>query len=307
MLGSPISPVGSARASVEPTVASAVRKASQETGSSFELMMASAQMESGMKSNAKSSTSSAAGMFQFTEQTWLDTVRQHGAEHGMAKEASSIVDHDGKLTTADPTLRKKILALRSNLSVASTYAGDHLRDLSNKLSSSLGRAATSAEVYLGYFLGAHGAKQMISAPKNEVAANILPDAAKANESLFYSSNGTPLTAGQFLQKVQKRLNQAFADVGAGMSGSHTMVASTDTASSAQATTTVTAPAGASGQGSALLQTAKASSDQMALASLVEPLMKSEEDALTPKRHHASLNSEMPASTLASLQTTAAAT
>jgi hypothetical protein len=221
----------------------------------------------------------------------------------LAKEASAIVERDGRLTTADPALRQKILSLRSNLSAASAMAGEHLRDLSNKLSASLGRAATSAEVYLGYFLGAHGAQQMITAPKNQAAASVLPDAARANSSLFYSSDGTPLTTGQFLQRVQKRLNQAFSDVGAGKSGNATAVASASATGTTRSAALVRAPAGASGQGGALMQRAKETSDEMALASFVEPLMKAEQAGLTPKQHYASLDANTEAATLAALNST----
>ncbi len=286
------------RVAVEPAITNAVRKASLESGSSFELLMASAQLESGFKSGAKAGTSSAAGLFQFTEQTWLETVRRHGAEHGMATEASAIVDQSGKLTTADPATRNRILSLRNDLSVASTLAGEHLRDLSSKLSAGLGRAVTAGEVYLGHFLGAHGAKQMISAPQNQIAADVLPDAARSNSTMFYAPNGTPYTAAQFLQHVQKRVSQAFADIGFSSSGS-----STTSGGSMVATASGSSATGLSAQGKSAIQSVQSTSERLAMASLMEPLMQADLRNLKPKTHHSKLGSTMPAAALTAVQMT----
>jgi hypothetical protein len=290
---STFNPAGTARASVEPEITTAVRKASLESGSPFELMMASAQMESGLRPSAKAGASSAAGLFQFTEQTWLDTVRRHGAEHGMATEASAVIDQDGRLTTSDPATRRHILNLRNDLSVASALAGDHLRDLSNKLSAGLGRAVTSGEIYLGHFLGAHGAKQIISAPQNQIAANVLPDAARSNNPLFYASDGTPFTAGQFLQHIQKRLSQAFADIGLAAP------AETGAIETAAASTGI----GISGHSAGSPQKIQSATEMQVMASLVEPLVQSNRDGTKPKSHHNKFESDMPAATLTALQMT----
>ncbi len=288
-------PAGTRRISLDPAITSAVRKASQGSGSSFELMMASAQMESGLKPAAKSATSSAAGLFQFTEQTWLDTVRQHGAAHGMASEASAIVDQSGRLTTADPATRRRILSLRNDPTVASALAGDHLRDLSNKLSASLGRAVSAGEVYLGHFLGAHGAKQMITAPKSELAANVLPDAARANSALFYAPDGSPYTSGQFLQHVQKRLTQAFADIGNALRG--------DQAAKPSATVMANAGPALANPGAGASGNILNTSEGLIMASLLEQLRKSDPSGLTIKAHHTQLDSTVPAASLAALQMT----
>jgi hypothetical protein len=296
-------PSGTKRIAVDPAITSAVRKASQGSGSSFELMMASAQMESGLRPDAKSATSSAAGLFQFTEQTWLDTVRQHGAQHGMATEASAIMDQSGRLTTADPATRRRILNLRNDPSVASALAGDHMRDLSNKLSASLGRAVSSGEVYLGHFLGAHGAKQMITAPKNEIAANVLPEAARANSSLFYAQDGAPYTAGQFLQHIQKRLTQAFADIGNALHGDSAASSGVTPGGAAQLANASGSVAAFPNQGAGGLGKVQSNAAGLIMASLLEQLGKSDPSGLVMKVHHTQLDPTVPAASLTSLQMT----
>ena len=104
-------------------VVSAIRDASARSGMPFNVMLASAQMESGLNPNAQAGTSSATGLFQFIDQTWLDTVRQYGAQHGLATDATSIVRRDGRLTVDDPTAKQRILDLRKDPAVASAMEG----------------------------------------------------------------------------------------------------------------------------------------------------------------------------------------
>ncbi|MDB5435973.1 MAG: lytic transglycosylase, partial [Phenylobacterium sp.] len=61
-------------------VEAAIQRASQATGVDFSFLMKTAGRESGMNPAAKAGGSSAAGLFQFVEQTWLSTLKQHGAK-----------------------------------------------------------------------------------------------------------------------------------------------------------------------------------------------------------------------------------
>ena len=64
------------------TVVAALQRASAVTGSDFHYLLGTAMRESGLKPGAQSSTSSAAGLFQFVEQTWFSVVKEYGAKHG---------------------------------------------------------------------------------------------------------------------------------------------------------------------------------------------------------------------------------
>ena len=64
-------------------VLNGIQQASANTGVDFAYLMAQAAKESGFNPDAKSKASSAAGLYQFVEQTWLSVVRKHGAEHGL--------------------------------------------------------------------------------------------------------------------------------------------------------------------------------------------------------------------------------
>ncbi|HQT75720.1 MAG: hypothetical protein B7Z80_12440 [Rhodospirillales bacterium 20-64-7] len=201
----------------DPQVVSAVRNASLATGTQFDTLMASAALESGLNPAAKANSSSASGLFQFTEQTWLSTMRQYGAAHGLQADAAAIVSQGGALTVSDPVEKQRILNLRFDPTVSATMAGDHLKNLAATLSARLGRLPDAAETYLAHFLGSAGATQMLQAAQvtpNMPAASVLPDAARANPAAFNMPDGTPRTAVQFVQHIRDRVAKAFMSLGA---------------------------------------------------------------------------------------------
>jgi len=266
------------RAVVDPSITAAVRDASQATGTQFDLLMASAKIESGFRPDARAATSSATGLFQFTEQTWLQAVRTYGGQHGLTEEAGSIVERGGRLTIEDSAVRQKVLALRSDPQVASAMAGNHLREIAEKLSTSLGRVPEASEIYLGHFLGSAGARQMISAPANATAASVLPDAARANSTLFYSPDGTALTTSAFLQRIRDKVGQAFADIGAPMPSGP--LAFADRGKSGKQPDPP--DAGASGWGISTPRRSSSPSERMMMAALSEVVSKLNNGAGTAK-------------------------
>ena len=71
-------------------VSLAIGNAAKRTGVPFDYLMAQARVESSLDPDAQASTSSAAGLFQFTRQTWLATLSQHGGDHGLGWAANAI-------------------------------------------------------------------------------------------------------------------------------------------------------------------------------------------------------------------------
>ncbi len=49
----------------------AIRDAARTTGASFEYLLTTAQIESNLNPAAQAATSSASGLYQFIDQTWL--------------------------------------------------------------------------------------------------------------------------------------------------------------------------------------------------------------------------------------------
>lgn len=167
-------------------VSGALKKASQSTGVGFDYLYRVAMRESSLNPAAKATTSSAAGLFQFIEQTWLQAVKKYGAAHGLAADAAEIkTGETGRLIVADPQRRKEILDLRFDPEKAAALAGELARENKSALEGSLGRAVDAAELYAAHFLGAGGAKKLLSAGAHESAAALLPAAAEANRHVFY--------------------------------------------------------------------------------------------------------------------------
>jgi len=63
-------------------VAGAIKQASSLTGVSFEYLLTTAKMESDFDPSAGATTSSAHGLYQFIDQTWLGTVKEAGTQLG---------------------------------------------------------------------------------------------------------------------------------------------------------------------------------------------------------------------------------
>lgn len=212
-------------------VLSGIQQASADTGVDFAYLMAQAAKESGFNPDAKSKASSAAGLYQFVEQTWLSVVRKHGADHGLGEMASKIkFGEDGKLRVSDPALRKEILDLRRDPAVAAVMAAEHAADNEQRLSAKLDRDVEPADLYLAHFLGLNGAtnflRKMASNP-DQGAAAVFPKAAASNRSIFYRTDGSQRTLQEIYDRFESRMISemaAYDDLDGTAVGSETMLA-----------------------------------------------------------------------------------
>ena len=177
-----------ANGSAGSTVANAVRDAARETGVTFDYLYKVAVRESALDPRAEARTSSAAGLYQFIEQTWLAAVKKHGERHGMQAEAAAITEVGGRYRVDDPGTRAAILDMRFDARKSAALAGEFTRENRDRLEASLGRAVTSADLYAAHFLGAGGAETLLSAPPNAEAAALLPEAARANRPVFFDGD-----------------------------------------------------------------------------------------------------------------------
>ena len=174
-------------------VVNAIRDGAQKTGAGFDYLLKTAQRESALAPDAKAKTSSATGLFQFIEQTWLSMVKQEGPKQGLSDYANAISEgSDGRLTVSDPAAREKILQLRNDPQVAAVMAGALTQKNRDQLASAIGRQPQAGELYMAHVLGARGASDLIQAAANDparVAAKDFPEAAAANRNIFYDKTG----------------------------------------------------------------------------------------------------------------------
>jgi hypothetical protein len=189
-MSDPIAPVG------HDAVRAAIRRAADATGVDFSLLVETARRESALNPSARAGTSSATGLFQFIESTWLDMVRRHGPEHGLGAQATAL--RQG----ADAEARREILALRNDPEIAARMAGELARENAGALQAQLGRAPSAGELYAAHVMGPGGAIRLIQAAERGApdAAALFPREAAANRGLFYV-NGAPRSAEALLGRL----------------------------------------------------------------------------------------------------------
>lgn len=205
-------PISSATAAVS-HIASAIRQAAQAVGTSFAHLLATAKVESNFNPGAKAATSSAQGLFQFIEQTWLSTMKEAGPRLGYGEYADAIVrTPGGRMAVADPAMRAKILNLRHDPAANAAMAGALTNSNASVLRNRLGRAPSDGELYIAHFLGAGGASKLIgaAAKSHSNAAELFPAAASANRSIFYDKQGQARSASDVYANLTSRYNVARA-------------------------------------------------------------------------------------------------
>ncbi|MGH6967439.1 MAG: transglycosylase SLT domain-containing protein [Phenylobacterium sp.] len=170
-------------------VEAAIQRASDATGVDFSFLVKTANRESGMNPSARAGSSSASGLFQFVEQTWLSTLKQHGTKYGYARYADLISrGSDGRYRVAGDEARRAVMDLRLDPHASSLMAGELASDHAAYLRGRTGRDPTAGELYAAHFLGPQGSAKLIEAVQTRpgaAAASLFPDAAHANKSIFY--------------------------------------------------------------------------------------------------------------------------
>ena len=195
-------------------VVDAIRQGAERTGTGFDYLLATAQRESALDPGARARSSSASGLFQFIEQTWLGLVKSDGPRLGLAQQANAIQTRsDGTHVVSDPSARQAILNLREDPKVASVMAGVFTQRNRETLSHELGREPSGGDLYAAHFLGARGAAQLIETAQqspSRPAARDFPDAAAANRSIFFDGHGRARGAAE----VHKLLSAGHAGTAA---------------------------------------------------------------------------------------------
>jgi Transglycosylase SLT domain len=200
-----------AAAGIDPTrakIAGSIKQAASTTGTSFQYLLTTAKMESNFNPKAAASTSSARGLYQFIDQTWLGTVKEAGDKLGYGKYADAITKNsDGSYSVSDPQARAAIMRLRDDPDAASAMAGVLTQSNSFKLTGSIGRRPTDAELYMAHFMGVGGAAKLISSAEDNPAANatqMFPKAAAANASIFYDGSGRARSVSEVYSVLSAR-------------------------------------------------------------------------------------------------------
>lgn len=183
-----------------PAINSYIREASALTGIPANYLAHLAERESAFDPVAAAGTSSAKGLYQFTDGTWLEVFKRHGANHGVGDLAKHIkVDVNGRRSVESRHIRRRILNLRLDPKLSTFMAAHYSREQRSFLIKRLGREPNYAELYIAHFLGAGGAAKLFIAyeerPKAS-AVKLFPAAAKANRRFFYDERGKSVDIAQ---------------------------------------------------------------------------------------------------------------
>jgi len=156
-------------------VANAIKQASARTGVNFAYLVRQAAAESSFNAGAKAKTSSATGLYQFIESTWLNMVEKYGGKHGISTENKS---------------RSEILEMRKDPKAAALMAAEFASENEKFLKTHTDGEIGSTELYFAHFLGAGKAAAFLNARADnplQDAATLFPRAAKANRNVFYDT------------------------------------------------------------------------------------------------------------------------
>lgn len=189
-------------------VANTIARAALASGVDFGYLIAQARIESGMNGAATSRNSSAGGLYQFIDSTWLSVLKQHGTANGLGWAADAIEWVGGKLGIRDPSTRAAVLALKRDPAAAAAMAGAHAADNKAGLEARLGRAVGATELSLAHFLGLGGATRFLRAMASDpgaAAAQVSPRAADANRHVFFTQAGAARSLGEVYDRIAARL------------------------------------------------------------------------------------------------------
>lgn len=171
---------------------SAITAAGLTTDASLNYLVHVAILESRLRTYAHASRSSAAGLFQFTKQTWLAMLKRHGARNGLGHYADAIEKRANRWVVTDPGEADAIYSLRQDPTVAAAMAAELAKENAAILQQALGREPSDGELYAAHFLGSDGAVKLVAAkaqtPSRDSAA-LFPAAAKANPWMFRDTSG----------------------------------------------------------------------------------------------------------------------
>ena len=142
-------------------------------------------IESSGNPNAKAPTSSATGLGQFINSTWLSTVKKHAPE------------------LMDGRTEEEVLALRTDPRVSIEMTTRHMEDNKNYLERH-GITVTDGSLYMAHFAGVGRARQVYAASDDTPAEEVFSAAAvRANRSILQGK-----TIGEVKAWAERKMSRA---------------------------------------------------------------------------------------------------
>lgn len=164
-------------------VLAAIKKAAAVTNVDIGILMAMCYIESTFNPTAKAGTSSAYGLYQFTDGSWSDVVKKHGKELNVTQD------------------------MRSDVNAQALMGAAFCADNAASIQKTFGRTPSATDVYIYHFMGAGGGKNFLKNLANTpdaIAASLYPSAAAANPSIFGGGKTIQQIYANFQSKMEPR-------------------------------------------------------------------------------------------------------
>lgn len=203
----------------DPGMINALYYASQETGTSFELLVIKAMLESDLGKHTIAANSSARGVFQYIDATWLALIKHHGEEIGYKPYADALeinqITRKYEVHGASPLSLTNILDLRDNPRIAALIKAYQILDEEQTLQSfKNGQDVHITDHYIVHMMGLSLARIFYKLQQSESAiipANLtnqmFEKAIASNKYFFYGDDGNGLNATQIYSKFEERSSQ----------------------------------------------------------------------------------------------------
>ena len=199
---------------VNSEVLAAIRLSALRTGVNFSFLMQLAEIESTFNTRSQSTSSSAAGLYQFKDDTWLEIVKRHGKKYGLGEYASQVdffIDGSGnrRPMISDPLTFNHAMNLRHNPRISALMAAEYIKGNIKQLSQSTEHNIGSTEMYLTHFLGLSGAITFLDFLTNnpdKVAEDIFPGPASRNHNIFRYKSRKQRTIAEVYDLLDSKIN-----------------------------------------------------------------------------------------------------
>jgi hypothetical protein len=207
-----------ARFNIGNDVLAAIRLGSIRTGVDFSFLMELARVESNFNPTVRAPKSSATGLFQFKDYSWLEAIKAFGADYGLKDYATQVELSEDKEEGQQPIVRDslqlEVLALRVNPRLSTLLVAESIKRNLQELSDMIGREPRRADLYLSHLLGTTDAAIFLKALDEEpdaIAADIFPEAAARHSSVFLNLQHQPRTVSRVYQWVDRKFNTSRYD------------------------------------------------------------------------------------------------
>ncbi len=199
---------------IDSGILAAIRLGSMRTGVDFSFLMELASIESSFDPTKKAPKTFAAGLYQFKDDTWLETVKTYGEKYGIGSYASQVennIDDTGNTrpTIRDPAIYRHVLALRHNPRISALLAAEYVKYNMKRLSYSLDRKPGHTDLYLSHFFGPAGAISFLKTldeHPDKIAGDVFPQAAKNNQGIFQPKLSKPRTVAEIYKIFERKFN-----------------------------------------------------------------------------------------------------